>query len=92
MSDYTLRDLKHDLRAGEYAWPGGYPRYFIAADGEALSFCAVRERFREVVADMLGMSRLAQWRIVGCDINWEDSELHCAHTGARIPSAYAEPD
>lgn len=86
----TLRDVKAALRSGPYAWPGGYPLYFVTADGAVLSFAAVRERFREVCADMLGMSALAQWRIVGLDVNWENPELFCDHTGARIESAYAE--
>jgi hypothetical protein len=25
-------------------------------------------------------------------VNWEDPALHCSHTGARIASAYAEPE
>lgn len=89
---FTLRDVKTALRAGPCAWPGGYPLYMVTSDGAALSFAAVRERFREVVADMLDMSRLSQWRIVGVEVNWEDPALYCDHTGARIPSAYAEDD
>jgi hypothetical protein len=86
----TLRDLKTVLRQGEFTGLGGYPLYLIAADGEALSFAAVRERFREVCADMLDMSHLNQWRIVGVAINYEDADLCCAHTGKPIPSAYAD--
>ena len=89
---YSLRDLKRDLRAGDCAWPGGYPRYFLAADGEALSFAAVRERFKTVVCDMLGYSGMRDFRIVACPIHWEGAPLICAHTGAAIPSAYGEPD
>ena len=88
----TLGDVKQALRAGPYAWPGGYPLYFIAADGAPLSFGAVRERFREVCADMLGTSRLSQWRLIGLEVNWEDPALVCEHTGARIESAYAEDE
>jgi hypothetical protein len=32
------------------------------------------------------------WRVIGCDVNWEDPSLYCDHTGARIPSAYAEEE
>lgn len=97
--EYTLRDVKAALRAGPYAWPGGYPLYFLAADGEALSFDAVRAMFRTVCADMHGDSDWrgastphAQFRLIACEPNWEDSALYCAHTGKRIPSAYAEPE
>jgi hypothetical protein len=88
----TLRDVKEALRAGPYAWPGGYPLYMVTSDGAALSFEAVRERFREVCADMLDMSHLSQWRIVAIEANWEDGALTCDHTGKRIPSAYADDD
>lgn len=86
----SLRQVKEILRSGEYTNLGGYPLYFIAADNEALSFEAVRERFRTVVADTLGMSGMRDFKIVGCEINYEDADLYCAHTGKRIPSAYAE--
>ncbi len=29
-------------------------------------------------------------RVIGCEVNWEDPELFCDITGARIESAYAE--
>jgi hypothetical protein len=38
-----VSELKSILRAGPYAWPGGYPQYFIAGDGNALSFAAVHQ-------------------------------------------------
>lgn len=91
-SPLTLRDVKAALRSGPYAWPGGYPLYFITSDGSALSFEAVRERFRDVVADMADCRRDAQWKLEAVEPNYEDADLRCDHTGARIPSAYAEPD
>lgn len=45
----NLTDLKNIIRS-PYAWPGGYPQYFITADGGALSVQSVRENFREVLA------------------------------------------
>ncbi len=79
----NTQELKQALRAGPYAWPGGYPLYFIADDGEPLSFAAVRENFHQVLDAM----RHGNGAVV---VNWEGGELHCAHTGERIPSAYAE--
>lgn len=81
--------LKATLRAGSYAWPGGYPLYFLASDGEALSFEAVRENLREILFAIATHSRCG-WRVVGCAINWEDTALYCAHSGAKIESAYGE--
>lgn len=75
------------LKAGPYAWPGGYPLYFTAGDGEALSFEAVEENLAEVLSSFEeGGDR--SWRPVAIDINWEDDSLYCAHTGKQIECAY----
>jgi len=89
----NTKDLKAALRNGPYAFPGGYPVYFIAADGEPLSYDAVKNNLKLVMhAVAYPHYREDGWRIVGMDINWEDPELFCAHTGDRIESAYAEND
>ncbi len=77
----TTLEVKRELRAGPYAWPGGYPKYFVTCDGAALSFDAMRERFRYEAG--------AVHRV---DVNWEDDSLYCDHTGERIPSAYGEDE
>lgn len=87
---YTIADFRRDIRQ-PYAWPGGYPRFFIASDGEALSFAAARENVRTIL-DSIHNRHSDGWRIVGCEINWEDAELFCSHTNKRIESAYAEPE
>lgn len=89
MSPYTISDFRRDMRLGEFAWPGGYQRYFIMSDGEALSFEAARENRRTII-ESIAREINDGWRVVGAEINWEDPELYCAHTGERIPSAYAE--
>jgi hypothetical protein len=84
----TVSELRAAMRHGPYAWPGGYPCFFVTEDGEALSFEAVRDNRRAVidaVANRLGDG----WRVIGLDINWE-GPLYCAHTGRPIPSAYGE--
>jgi hypothetical protein len=86
-----LQEIKATLRAGSYAWPGGYPLYFITRDGDALSFDAVREQLRNVAYDLLNDVSTG-WRVEGVDTNYEDVDLWCAHTNKRIPSAYAEPE
>jgi hypothetical protein len=87
----TVADLKKALESGPYAWPGGYPLYFIASDGEALSFAAVEENL-ELVESSVAENLNDGWRVLGVNVNWEDDSLFCAHTGNRIESAYAEPD
>ena len=86
------RNLKIALRNGAYAWPGGYPTYFVAADGEAISFAAVKANFKLCLHDTLYPEFGNDWRIVAHEVNWEDADLYCAHTGKRIESAYAEPE
>jgi hypothetical protein len=86
----TLAEIKGRLRAGAYAWPGGYPLYFVTADGAALSFEAVRQEWSSIVWSHLHNVHTSGWFIEGVDVNWEDTELRCEHTGKRIESAYGE--
>jgi hypothetical protein len=86
----TIEQLKATLRSGKTAWPGGYPLYFIAGDGEPLSFESVRENFREIIGAFLQGYRHSEWYVRGCEINWEDADLTCAHSGEPIESAYGE--
>lgn len=82
-----LKDLKAHLRNGEFAFPGGYPKFFIVDDGEAMSFAAVRSNLREIMRSTFTNARDG-WQIEACEINWEDSDLYCAHTNKQISSAY----
>ena len=85
----SIADLKAALRAGCYTSLGCYPLYFIASDGAALSFDAVKAEIAQVMAAVRDKSRDG-WRVVACDINYENSDLYCAHTGEKIESAYGE--
>lgn len=74
------------LRLGAYAWPGGYPRFLIMADGECLCFrCAKDEAARIRLAAMTKSED--GWRPCAFDINWE-SELYCGNCSDLIESAY----
>ena len=84
----ALSKIKDLLRNGSYAWPGGYPMFFLACDGEALSFEAVGQEFRQIVWAHMHHDARSNWALCGYDVNWEDANLHCAHTGKRIESAY----
>ena len=87
----TAKDLKYALRNGPYAWPGGYPLYFITSDGAALSFKAVRENLRSVLWSIKNGVNDG-WKVQAMAINYEDNELYCDHTGEKIESAYGETD
>lgn len=93
---YTVKSLMRDLRSGKFTPFGSYPTYFVAADGEPLSHEAVRENLWQVARatrdypDRNSAPDLRQWAILGCDVNWEDSEMLCAHTGKPIECAYSK--
>ena len=82
----NMAQVKACIRAGRFTDIGGYPLYFVCADGEALSFEAARANLREIASAFNTGAK--DWRIVACEINWEDSELTCDHTGEPIPCAY----
>jgi len=75
---------------GPYAWPGGYPLYFVMADGEAMSFKACRAECKRILDGMANGDR--EWTPVALEINYEDGSLYCCHSNERIESAYAEPE
>ena len=91
----SISDFRKAIRQGPYAWPGGYPLYFVMADGEALSFKAAKTERRlilEAIRDKANGFSDSDWVPAGVDVNYEDGELFCAHTNERIESAYAEPE
>ena len=87
----TTKQFKDAIRNGAYAWPGGYQMFFLCADGEALSFAAAKQEAKQIIREIRDNSNCG-WRVVAFDINWEDSDLRCAHTGERIPSSYGDAD
>jgi hypothetical protein len=85
----TRADFDSALDAGPYAWPGGYPLFFVMDDGAALSFAAATAN-AETIRDSIETDSRDGWRPAGVRVNYEDSALYCDHTGARIESAYGE--
>lgn len=87
----TVEEFENALEKGPYEWPGGYPIYFIVDDGEALSFNAALEN-KDNIIDSIKTKTNDGWRVVGRDVNWEDNDLYCAHTGEKIECAYCEDE
>jgi len=85
----SVQELNATLRNGQYAWPGGYPMFFITSDGAALHFDCVRENLR-LVSDSVRNNLKDGWQVVAVDVNWEDPELYCDDCSNKIESAYAE--
>lgn len=86
----TLNDVKASLRAGEFAWPGGYRLAFITSDGAILSFGAVKDEWHGVVWDWINDASTG-WRVIGL-VNVDDMEdiVYCDHTNELLNDP--EPD
>jgi len=74
-----------------YAWPGGYPVFYICKDGGILCPDCVQENLK-LIQENIETESQADWRVIGSDINWEDSSLHCDNCSKRIQSAYSEDE
>lgn len=71
-----------------WAWPGGYPIYYLTADNAVLCSKCANDNIK-LTSDPDGDD---QWRIVDADINYEDTHLYCEHCNGLVESAYGEPD
>ena len=85
----TTLELRATLRAGPYAWPGRYPLYLITSDAGALCFACARTEYR-TISDSVRRRSNDGWRVIGCAINYEDTDLTCSHCNKPIESAYGE--
>lgn len=81
-------DFNKALSVGPWAWPGGYPHYFVLADGEALSFEAAKQNAGLIRDAVIAKDMHSDWAVTSMQVNWEDPQLFCAHTEARIECAY----
>jgi len=80
----TPSQRRESIVAEPYAWPGGYPKYAVLADGEALCAKCCETEAEHIDAADIG----DDWRIEAIDINWEDENLHCCHCNNLIECAY----
>lgn len=77
-----VKDLmrRHQGELPKYAWPGGYPMFYLDADNNVLCpDCATKNNEFDKP-------------IVTFGTNDEDPDLYCDHCGERIESAYSEED
>lgn len=92
MKIYTVKDFGRALRDGPYTSVGGYPVFFLTADGATFSFATAWKERSQIVQAILDDDKHGGWRVVASDVNWEDAEMFDEHSGRRIESAYAEDD
>jgi hypothetical protein len=82
---FILSDYMDGGAVLKFTSVGGYPLYYITANGGVLSPEAVEEN-----VDLCRDPSDPQWHVIGADINWDKPRLQCHHTGSRIESAYPE--
>lgn len=87
----STADFKATLRNGQYAWPGGYQMFLITSDGAALCFECAKKEARPILSSIRDRQNDG-WRVVGCDINYEDADLYCDHCNKQIESAYGDDE
>lgn len=85
----SISDFRKACRHGPFAWPGGYPMFWLMSDGEACAFEVAKTERRNML-EAIARKDNSGWRPIALEINYENADLVCAHTGARIPSAYSE--
>ena len=68
----------NDGRLPSYAWPGGYPLFYLDADNNVLcpSCADDNDDFDPL--------------LVAYDVNWEDDCMFCDHCSNQIESAYGD--
>jgi hypothetical protein len=68
-----------------YAWPGGYPLYYLDKDNGTLCPACATSTMN------LTEPPFNTWEIIiGAGINYEDTHCYCDECSKRIESAYAE--
>jgi len=68
----------------KWAWPGGYPIYYVCEDGGVLCADCANNNI-DLTTDP---DAERDWKIVAGDINYEDDSLSCDNCYGHIESAY----
>lgn len=79
----SIADFKASVRAGGFAWPGGYPVVFVCDDGSVLCHSCIKRNARSVM-DSLTHKIRDGWRVMGCQIVEGDEEEICDHCSTEI--------
>lgn len=74
-----------------YAWPGGYPIFYMTADNAVLCpDCANGKNGSEATETDDGSNECKQWLLICAEINYEDEAMYCEHCNVQIQSAYGD--
>jgi hypothetical protein len=89
-------EVDADLKPIAYAWPGGYPMYYLAREGWRDEETGILEESSYDRTTFVLCSKCAREAreldriLIDCDVNWEDTDLICEDCNELIESAYAE--
>lgn len=84
---YTVIGLQYD----SYAWPGGYPIFYLTADNGVLCPDCANKNISLCACPVESKEADPMWRIVAADINYEDeSHTTCDHCYQPIEYAYED--
>ncbi len=84
------RSLKLDVNREPlpaFAWPGGYPLFYLCSDGGILCPKCVNAEI-DNIDDSTRRKLRDGWQLTACDVHWEGEALTCDHCNAEIDSAY----
>lgn len=80
-----------------FAWPGGYPMFYVCADSGVLCPKCANAEIDRIAAEMKEAEenarrgrrhRLGQFQLIGAEVNYEDVNLSCDHCNEFIDPAY----
>lgn len=84
MKEFIAKDGQYD----SHVWPGGYPVYYLCADGGILCPACANENKAVIAQATTNSQEDRQWQIVSQNVNWEDADLACDNCYKFIESAY----
>lgn len=73
----------NDGQLPKYAWPGGYPIFYLCEDGGTLCSTCANGNDAKTQDDK-------QWNVIAHDCNFEDHDLTCDHCHKLIEAAYGD--
>ena len=88
----TGADLRATLRAGPWAFPGGYEIALYTSDGAMASLRGLLGDRGALYQALYDIRHKISGRVIGCDIYYEGPIEHCAYTNTAIEAAYGDPE
>ncbi len=87
----TSIDAVKDMIRQPYAWPGGYAKVMIMADGDSMCAHCVKENYHSILRATRDNDR-SGWQAYAAEIHWEGAPLQCCGCAMDIPSEYGDPE